>query len=103
MNPKQYLNTKKLSIWADSVQIKADQIFGTFDDRSPKVEVHFIDRTRYEPLHFQPVRYLHQKMRAAERHWRARTVSLNLSLAARAAEIEFDALDRFNQHGRKRP
>ena len=45
---------------AQAMQRAANRLFGKDSEGDPKVEVMLIDRTRYEPFHYEPVLYRHK-------------------------------------------
>lgn len=48
------------------------------------IEIILIDRTRFERMHYEPIRYDHKPMTPAEREWNEIALFLNLRMASNA-------------------
>ena len=82
------VDEKKLREFEARLQAEARKLFGTDEEgKTPKVVVTCLDRSRYWPMHFQPVPYDHDHRSSIEELEECnRLRMLNLSIAWRDFE-----------------
>lgn len=87
---------EELFKFIDEVHEMACRRFGVDADGDKPVQLHFIDRTIYEPLHYEPVPYDHQAKTQEDLDEIERVLLNNLDFAMQAVQT-FNKLRSYNK------
>ncbi len=76
------VETKDLSLLRDVIQQLLLEKFEVDPDGDLPINVKIIDRTMFEPIHYQPVPYYHKAIDALAKTDRLKVLATNLKIAA---------------------
>ena len=65
-HPRDGLDPKLVDTFLSEVYKLTKKRFGVDEDGDPPLDIHFIDRTKYWPLHYEPVPYDHKAKTQAD-------------------------------------